>query len=347
MSTDTQERHRRILLSTATGPGDAVTTALVASLGTEATLRAARGEFIPGLGTWPAMSILAWREQITPRLDESSVDRVLDACALGGLRVVVPGDTDWPTGIDDLAAVPLVLYVRGDASLMARPLNAKAAIVGTTGGTGDGDFLAQQTVAELTADGFTIVSGASIGIEAAAQRAALAAGGASIAVLAGGLNRRYPEEHQRLIDAIAANGAVASELPPGATPTRWRFLQRGRIIAAMSAATVVVEAGRDSGALNIAAHARHIGRPVAAYPGSGSGTASEGTRELIANSVARLVASGAEVREIIDADPRPIFEAGASAEPVPRTVLRRDALADFSAVSHDSSPRRPVPGPSL
>lgn len=347
MSTDTQERDRRILLSTATEPGDAVTASLVASLGTEATVRAARGEAVPELAPWPVASVNAWREQVAPRLDETAVDRVLDACARSELRVVVPGDADWPSGIDDLAAVPLALYVRGDANLLARPLSAKAAVVGTTGGTGYGDFLAQQTVADLAAEGFTVVSGASVGIEAAAQRAALAAGGASIAVLAGGVDRRYPEEHQRLIDGIADNGAVVSELPPGAEPSRWRFLQRGRIIAATSAATVLVEAGRNSGALHIAAHARNLGRPVAAYPGSASSTASEGTHELIAHGAARLVTSGNDVRDIIDADPRTSLDGGAGPDPASRAVAHRSGLADFAAASAESSPRKPISGPAL
>ncbi len=350
MSTDTSstgpgERDRRILLSTATEPGDAVTASLVASLGTEATLRAARGEAVPELAPWPAASVTAWREQITPRLDETAIERVLDACERSDLRIVIPGDADWPTGIDDVAAVPLALYVRGDASLMARPLSAKAAIVGTTSGTGYGDFLTQQTVADLAAEGFTIVSGASIGIEAAAQRAALASGGASIAVLAAGVDRRYPEEHQRLIDAVADTGAVVSELPPGAAPSRWRFLQRGRIIAATSAATVLVEAGRNSGALNIAAHAHSLGRPVAAYPGAASSAASEGTHELIATGVARLVTGGRDVRDIIDADPRTRLD-DAGADPSRRIAARRDGLADFGASHAEASPgrSRPVPG---
>lgn len=347
MSTHTQERDRRILLSTATEPGDAVTASLVARLGTEATLRAARGKAVPELASWPIASVSAWREQIAPRLHEAAVDRVLDACARSELRVLVPGDSDWPTGIDDLAAVPLALYVRGDASLLARPLSAKAAIVGTTGGTGYGDFLAQHTVSDLAAEGFTIVSGASVGIEAAAQRAALAAGGASIAVLAAGVDRRYPEEHQRLIDAIADTGAIVSELPPGAEPSRWRFLQRGRIIAATSAATVLVEASRNSGALHIAAHARNLGRPVAAYPGSASSTASEGTHELIARGAARLVTSGNDVRDIIDADPRAGLDVDAGPGPASRSAARRGGLADFAAASTESSPRRPVSGPAL
>lgn len=347
MNTDTQERERRILLSAITEPGDAVTASLVAGLGTEATLRAALGETVPELASWPTASVTAWREQLAHRLDEAVVDRVLDACAHDDLRIVIPGDEDWPTGINDLAAVPLALYVRGEASLLARPLNAKAAIVGTTGGTGYGDFLTQETVSNLAAEGFTIVSGASVGIEAAAQRAALASGGASIAVLAGGIDRHYPDDHQRLIDAIADTGAVVSELPPGAAPTRWRFLQRGRIIAATSAATVVVEAGRNSGSLHVASHARNIGRSIAAFPGSAASTASQGTHDLIAYGAARLVTSGTDVRDMIDTAPCATRDAGSGPGPFSRIARRRESLADFSARSSDPITSRPVPGPSL
>lgn len=347
MNTDTQERHRRILLSTATEPGDAVTAALVARLGTTATLRAARGEPVPELATWPTAAITAWQQQITHRLDSTALTRVLAACERTGIEVLIPGDEKWPPGLDDLAAVPLVLYTRGEQSLLARPLSAKVAVVGTNSGTGYGDLITQQTVSELAAEGFTIVSGASIGIEAATQHAALAAGGASIAVLARGLDRRYPEEHQRLIDAIATNGTIVSEMPPGATSNRWRTLQRGRIIAATAAATVVVEAGRDSGALNVAYHARNIGRPIAAFPGLATSPSSEGSNELIAHGAARLVTRGAEIRDIIDADPRTLHDRALAQGPGIRAPQRQDALADFSNRSRALNLRRPVHGPAL
>lgn len=166
-------------------------------------------------------------------------------------------------------------------------------------------------------------------------------------MLAGGIDWRYPDEHQRLIDAIADTGAVVSELPPGAAPTRWRFLQRGRIIAATSAATVVVEAGRNSGALHVASHARNIGRPIAAFPGSATSTASQGTHDLIAYGAARLVTSGKDVRDMIDTDPRATRDAGSGPGLLSGIAPRWESLADFSARSRDPSASRPVPGPAL
>mgnify|MGYP001317297894 CR=1 FL=1 len=115
--------------------------------------------------------------------------------------------------------------------------------------------------AELTGRGFVVVSGAAYGIDGVAHRAALAAGGPTVAVLAGGADRAYPAGHAELLDRIQANGVVLSELPPGAAPTRWRFLQRNRIIAALGAATVVVEAGARSGSLNTAAHPDEAPKP--------------------------------------------------------------------------------------
>ena len=121
--------------------------------------------------------------------------------------------------------------------------------------------------ADLAASGIPIVSGAAYGIDGAAHRAALADGGATIALVAGGVDRPYPTGHSSLIDRIATQGAVVSELPCGASPTKWRFLARNRLIAAISAATVVVEAGWRSGSLNTAGHAAALGRSIGAVPG--------------------------------------------------------------------------------
>lgn len=112
-----------------------------------------------------------------------------------------------------------------------------------------------------------MVSGAAFGIDGAAHRAALLAGGTTIAVLAGGVDRPYPRAHTHMLDRIAATGAVISEVPCGSEPTKWRFLQRNRVIAALGDATVVVEAGHRSGALNTAGHAAAMSRPLGAVPG--------------------------------------------------------------------------------
>jgi DNA processing protein len=132
-----------------------------------------------------------------------------------------------------------------------------------------------------------------------AHRAALASGGGTVAFLAGGVDRFYPSGHDSLLRRIEASGVVASELPCGASPTRWRFLQRNRLIAAASRATVVIEAGNRSGSLNTAGHAAAIGRPLGAVPGPVTSAASAGCHRLIREYDAICVTSADEMAELV------------------------------------------------
>ena len=146
----------------------------------------------------------------------------------------------------------------------------------------------------------TIVSGAAYGIDGASHRAAMEAGGTTVAWLAGGVDRPYPAGHRDLIDRIVEHGgAVASEVPPGATPTRWRFLGRNRLIAAASAATIVVEAGYRSGALTTATTAVMLGRALGAVPGRVDSPASAGCHHLIREHNAQIVTSAEDVYELL------------------------------------------------
>ena len=143
------------------------------------------------------------------------------------------------------------------------------ALVGARAATGYGEHVAMEASAGLVDRGFAIVSGGAYGIDGMAHRAALASDGTTIAFLAGGIDRFYPLGHESLLTRIAQTGAVVSELPCGAAPTKWRFLQRNRLIAAASQATVVLEAGIRSGSLNTAGHAAALG--PAARSGAGTG----------------------------------------------------------------------------
>lgn len=152
----------------------------------------------------------------------------------------------------------------GNTDLLAwpRPL---VALVGARAATSYGSHLAAEFAAELALTGAGVASGAAYGIDASAHRGALAAEGFTIAVLAGGADVAYPAGHRELLARIADRGVIISELAPGMRPTRWRFLQRNRIIAALSDATVVVEAGWRSGSLNTAGHAATLGRPLGRF----------------------------------------------------------------------------------
>ena len=153
--------------------------------------------------------------------------------------------------------------------------------MGARAATGYGEHVATELAAELAGRGVAVVSGAAYGIDGAAHRAALRAGGTTIALLAGGLDRPYPAGHADLLGRIAGQGAVLSEVPCGGAPTRWRFLQRNRLIAALSAATVVVEAGWRSGSLNTVSHAAQLGRPLGAVPGPVTSAASVGCHRVL------------------------------------------------------------------
>ena len=129
------------------------------------------------------------------------------------------------------------------------------AIVGSRATTAYGSYIACEIAASVAARGWTVISGAAYGVDGSAHSAALGAGGTTVAVLACGVDMAYPSGHKDLLDAVAENGVVASEWPPGRNPSRLRFLVRNRVIAALSAGTLVVEAGERSGALNTARHA--------------------------------------------------------------------------------------------
>jgi DNA processing protein len=154
--------------------------------------------------------------------------------------------------------------------------------------------------AGLTSRGYTVVSGGAYGIDGMAHRAVLACGGTTVAVLAGGIDQLYPAGHDELLRRIIASGAVVSEVSPGGAPTRWRFLQRNRLIAAMAGATVVIEAGYRSGSLNTATHARDLDRPIGVVPGPVTSGASAGCHRLLrTNPATTLVTSVADVVELL------------------------------------------------
>ncbi len=248
----------------------------------------------------------------------------LDAAARRGIRLVVPESPDWPhfalgalerLGADRVAAVrsghrgrdqsgepvpPLALWVRGTGELAAIGVRS-VGIVGARAATGYGNHVSAEFAFELAVAGMTVVSGGAYGIDAAAHRAALAAGGTTLAVSAGGLDRPYPAGNEGLFEQIAATGLLVSESPPGCAPQRSRFLTRNRLIAAFSTGVVIVEAASRSGATNTATHAFRQGRPVMAVPGSVQSTMSVGCHDLLrrARDPALLVTSAAEVLGVV------------------------------------------------
>ncbi|MEO7261383.1 MAG: DNA-processing protein DprA [Jatrophihabitantaceae bacterium] len=244
----------------------------------------------------------------------------LAAAERNGIRLLTPADEDWPhfalaalqaTGQQRVAQwraglrarpqrgeliPPLALWVRGNAPLSTVGFRS-VAVVGSRAATVYGEHIASEFSYGLAQRDVVVVSGGAYGIDAAAHRGALAAGGCSVLVSAGGLDRPYPSGHRHLYDRTAEQGLLVSERPPGSAPHRQRFLSRNRLIAAFGAATLVVEAAHRSGALNSAGYARDLGRPVLAVPGPVTSVMSAGCHRLIQRDEepARLVTSVAEV----------------------------------------------------
>jgi DNA processing protein len=239
-----------------------------------------------------------------PRLADLDPGRVLDRADRLDARVVVPGDAEWPTGLDDLGgSAPLCLWVRGPVDLAAA-VRRSVALVGARAATAYGEHVAADLAAGLAEAGCTVVSGGAYGIDVAAHRGALAVGGPTIALLAGGVDRTYPAGNHTLLESLAReHGAVVAECPPGTAPVRARFLLRNRLIAALSGATVVVEAAWRSGALSTATHAAALLRPLGAVPGPVTSMASAGCHRLIRDGAAVCVTGTPDVLELVG--PRP------------------------------------------
>jgi DNA processing protein len=223
----------------------------------------------------------------------------LDLAARAGARVLVPGDDEWPGAVDDLGErAPIALWVAGEGHLADLARRA-VAVVGARACSPYGEHVAAEIASGLGDRGWTVVSGGAFGIDAAAHRGALAVDAATVAVLACGVDVAYPAAHDGLLRSVRAGGVVVSELPPGARPTRLRFLHRNRVIAALGRGTVVVEAATRSGALNTAGHAEDLSRMVMAVPGPVTSAASAGCHELVRTHGAALVTDATDVLDLV------------------------------------------------
>ena len=321
-------------------PGDPVAGTLVAELGAAGALDLLRdhaagvGATLPGLTDRRLRAALdRWAVRL-PGLDLRRELRVL--ARLGG-TLLVPGDARWPAPLTDLGpAAPHCLWVRGRADLID-VFRGAVALVGARASTEYGNHVTSRIASGLAEAGVTVVSGGAYGIDAAAHRGALAAEGVTVAFLAGGIDRPYPPGNARLLDhLLERGGTLVSEVPPGSVPSRSRFLQRNRLIAAAAAATVVTEAAWRSGALNTAGHAAELLRPVGAVPGPVTSAASAGCHRLLREGKAVCVTDWAEVRELVGPP-----------EPAPDRVAPRapqDGLDPAGRLTLDALPVRRAAG---
>lgn len=340
MTTMDDERRAYVAMGALVEPGNRDLGAVVARHGPVLALECLlSGEVSPAL-----------RGAVAARLPTGHPLPVADAAFADadrlGARIVTPLDEEWPAPLADLARIsrgnerpdrdtypPLCLWVRGPWPL-AEALRRSVAVVGARAATAYGQHVATELGYGLADRGWTVVSGGAYGIDAAAHRGALAAGGVTVAVLACGVDRPYPLGNASLFERITETGLLVSEWPPGAEPHRHRFLIRNRVIAAATAGTVVVEAAARSGAIQTLRRATELGRVAMAVPGPVTSAMSVGSHEALRNEGTRLVTGWAHVLEEVGS-------IGADLAPLPRGPQQaRDRLDPTSAQVLDALPRR-------
>jgi DNA processing protein len=345
------ESYARAALTYLAEPGDVTLGALIRACGAARTLAGIKAGSVPDVapaglsGTVRAAAVRAMRRWQVRLPEVPPAEEVAGACR-AGIRLACPEDPEWPGQLTDLGdAQPYALWLRGSADLRFSCLRS-VAIVGSRAATAYGSYVASEFAASVAARGWAVVSGGAYGVDAAAHRGALGAEGVTVAVLACGVDVPYPAGHKDLLDAVAAQGVVVSEWPPGRNATRLRFLVRNRVIAALAPGTLVVEAGRRSGALNSARHARDLNRALMAVPGPITSDLSAGCHHIIREWQGTLVTSAAEVIECLS----PVAAVPGQSQLAPRraasAVLNRDELDPETAAVLDALPSRGGMGPS-
>ncbi|KUL26144.1 DNA-processing protein DprA [Streptomyces regalis] len=283
----------RVFLGRVVEPGDEVAGRWVREYGVGEVVRRLR----EGVEPLPGVSYKRW-DGLRARAVRTEPGHDLALAREAGVRFLRPGDAEWPGQLDDLGdARPLGLWVRGRASLRMWALRS-VAVVGARACTEYGAYMAATLAGGLAERGWVVVSGGAYGVDGAAHRGALGAGGATVAVLACGVDRPYPRGHTQLINRIGEQGLVIGELPPGDHPTPSRFIVRNRVIAALTRGTVVVEAAHRSGSLVTARAAQRLGRHTMGVPGPATSGLSAGVHELLRGD-AVLVTDATEVVELV------------------------------------------------
>jgi DNA processing protein len=327
------QRLARAALTYLVEPGDNAAGALLRMSGPEDVVAAIKTGRIPAqlaaggdqdnrLAAAVGRSMRNWRA----RLAEIPGEHDLRAAEEAGIRLVCPGEPEWPTQLDILGdARPYALWLRGSADLRHSCLRS-VSVVGARAATAYGSHVSAELAAGLASRGWAVVSGGAYGIDGSAHRGALAAEGITISILASGVDTPYPQGNHDMFAGIVAQGLLVSEWPPGRNPTRTRFLARNRVIAALSRGTVVVEARRRSGALSTARHARDLCRPLMAVPGPVTSDCSTGCHWIMREWGAVCVTSPEDVLEDVGyvgehlTGPGPVI-AAAELDPLTTRVL--------------------------
>ncbi len=300
-----RDKLARAALTYLAEPGDPALGALLAICSPAEVVAAIKADMLPGTGPGcgdtPASrtaldrALGRWRARLPGLPDD---ERIADT-SRDGISLTCPGDADWPAALDHLGqGRPYGLWLRGHMDLRFA-CSRSVSMVGSRAATSYGGHVAGELAADLGERGWAVISGGAYGIDAAAHRGALAAEAVTVAVLACGVDYPYPAGHADLFAAIAAQGLVISEWPPGRHPARTRFLVRNRVIAALGCGTVIVEAGERSGALNTARHAANLGKPLMAVPGPVTSAQSAGCHRIIREWGANCVTRAADIIELL------------------------------------------------
>lgn len=316
--------------------------------GESALFCSANGYYTPGehqmsrdkFGKALATRRLRWNRRI-----ERTLNAEAHMAATCGAWLVTPADPLWPPQLNDLGPTrPYGLWCRGDSRHLLDLASAPSvALVGSRDPSIYGTEATTHLAAELARRGYTVISGGAMGIDIAAHRAALTQQGSdlpTIAFMAGGLDRLYPAQNSDALNMIVDRGLIMSEVSVGNTPTRWRFLERNRLIAALARHTIVVEARWRSGALNTARHAMEIGRTLWAVPGQINSPNSVGTNRLLRDGLAQTLT---EAADILECDAAAGFELGTEHESEWDQAASSSALDELTErqgrVWDDLSPR--------
>ena len=316
--------------------------------GESALFCSANGYYTPGehqmsrdkFGKALATRCLRWNRRM-----ERTLNAEAHMAATCGAWLVTPADPLWPRQLNDLGpARPYGLWCRGDSRHLLDVASAPSvALVGSRDPSIYGTEATTHLAAELSRRGYTVISGGAMGIDIAAHRAALTQQGSdlpTIAFMAGGLDRLYPAQNSDALNMIVDRGLIMSEVSVGNTPTRWRFLERNRLIAALARHTIVVEARWRSGALNTARHAMEIGRTLWAVPGQINSPNSVGTNRLLRDGLAQTLT---EAADILEYDAAAGFELGTEHESEWDQAASSSALDELTErqgrVWDDLSPR--------
>lgn len=316
------EETARTALALFAEPGDPVTGRFIQRVGAVETVRLLASD-----GAVPVLSKEAaalWRKHFRPDQQPNALRDVLRATENLRLTTLVPGAHGFPASLNDLGErVPYLLWAKGDVSLLPSEMASRFSITGSRAATSYGEHVAGEIASELASREKVLVSGGAYGIDAAVHRAALAAGGHTVAVMASGLDRPYPAGNRELLEGIGHLGLLVSEQPPGAVPTRGRFIARARLVAALSGSTTIVEAAWRSGALAVAHQANELGRVVGAVPGPVTSAASAGTHRLLQEGAAGLVAGASDLLALLSRGADSSRTRGVQHQPVAQGMTQR------------------------